>query len=189
VRHLLLESLMLLDAIPEPGMPLLDIGTGPGVPGLILKLARPAWRVTLLDAGRRPANFLRHVARVLELDGVAVEHGRAETLVRGAHARAFQTVTMRGVVGAGAAGRLAAAFLRPGGALVLPLAPEARPRKGQIREVAAPLGGELYLRRRFLIIAAADAEDDVSRGTPGPSDPGDRRRQPEGRGREDDHRP
>ena len=41
VRHLVVESLMLLAALPEPVAPLLDIGTGPGVPGLILKLARP----------------------------------------------------------------------------------------------------------------------------------------------------
>ena len=53
LRHLVLESLMLLAVLPAPASPLLDIGSGPGVPGLILKLARPDWDVVLLDATRR----------------------------------------------------------------------------------------------------------------------------------------
>ena len=57
VRHLVVESLMLLAALPEPASPLLDIGTGPGVPGLILKLARPAWEVVLIEAAQ-PAGQL-----------------------------------------------------------------------------------------------------------------------------------
>ena len=80
VRHLVIESLMLLAVLPEPVSPLLDIGTGAGVPGLVLKLARPDWDVVLIDAGRRRANFLRHVVRQLALTGVSVEWGRAEAL-------------------------------------------------------------------------------------------------------------
>ena len=97
VRHLLIESLMLLRAVPEPGTPLLDIGSGPGVPGLIVKLARPSWEVTLLEASRRRVNFLRDVTRQLGLTGVTVCEGRAEALGTGELAARFATATMRAV--------------------------------------------------------------------------------------------
>ena len=74
---------MLLAALPEPASPLLDIGTGPGVPGLILKLARPDWEVVLIEAAQRRTNFLRHVIRQLGVSGVRVVWGRAEALAGG----------------------------------------------------------------------------------------------------------
>ena len=80
VEHLVVESLMLLAALPEPASPLLDIGTGPGVPGLIVKLARPEWEVVLIEAAQRRTHFLRHVIRRLGLEGVSVLWGRAEAL-------------------------------------------------------------------------------------------------------------
>src|SRR3989304_3054327 len=78
VIHLILDSLLFLMVIPEPAVPVLDIGSGPGVPGLVLKLARPAWPVTLGEANRRPATFMRHVVRRLGLDGAEIREGRAE---------------------------------------------------------------------------------------------------------------
>ena len=60
---------MLLAALPEPAAPLLDIGSGSGAPGLIVKLARPEWEVVLIEAVRRRANFLRHVSRRLAPGG------------------------------------------------------------------------------------------------------------------------
>ena len=126
VRHLLVESLMLLRVVPPPGPPLLDIGSGAGVPGLIVKLARPAWEVVLLEATRRRVNFLRDVSRRLGLTGVTVEEGRAEALGDGPLAGRFQTVTMRAVAGGsggrGPGGPLPPARRRPG--------PGAGPRRG-----------------------------------------------------------
>ena len=45
--HLVLESLLLLPLLPRGSSPLLDIGSGAGVPGLILKIARPELAVTV----------------------------------------------------------------------------------------------------------------------------------------------
>src|SRR3972149_925584 len=75
VVHLILDSLLFLVVIPEPAAPLLDIGSGPGVPGLVLKLARPAWPVTLVEANRRRANFMRQGGRRLGLGGAGGREG------------------------------------------------------------------------------------------------------------------
>jgi 16S rRNA (guanine527-N7)-methyltransferase len=57
---------------------LLDIGSGPGFPGLPIKIWAPALRTTLLESNQRKATFLREVVRALELTGVQVVCDRAE---------------------------------------------------------------------------------------------------------------
>jgi 16S rRNA (guanine527-N7)-methyltransferase len=187
VRHLVVESLMLLRAVPLPGAPLLDIGSGAGVPGLIVKLARPAWEVVLLEASRRRVNFLRDVSRRLGLAGITVTEGRAEALGTGPLAGRFQTVTMRAVTRGAAAGALAAPFLGPAGVLVQALgaAPAPAPRRGTVQEVTLAARGELPWGRRFLIIRRADLEADVPRGTRRAAGAHHRGREPEGRRRQD----
>jgi len=76
-RHLL-DSLALvpfLDGLET----LADLGTGPGLPGIPLALARPSLRVTLVEANGKKARFLREVARSLRLDRVQIVHSRIET--------------------------------------------------------------------------------------------------------------
>jgi 16S rRNA (guanine527-N7)-methyltransferase len=185
VRHLVVESLMLLAAVPEPASPLLDIGTGPGVPGLILKLARPAWEVVLIEAAQRRTNFLRHVVRQLGLGGVTVLWGRAEALASAAQAGRFRTVTMRAVAAGEAARALAAPFLAPEGTLVLPLGPMSPPGGGTQREITLAARGELPWRRQFLIIPRTELNAGVPRGTRRATGSVHRSREPEGRRRED----
>ena len=168
IRHLILESLLLLRVLPEPAAPVLDIGTGPGVPGLFLKMARPDWEVVLIDATRRRVSFVRHVVRTLGLGGIEVLSGRSESLAReGQWAGRFATVTMRAVAAPAEARVLARPFLAPAGRLVLPLGPRTEAAAGGVvREVE--LGGArgtLPLRRRFLIIDRGELSVDVPRGT------------------------
>ena len=74
-RHLL-DCLSVLPHIH--GKRLLDIGTGAGLPGLILAISRPDIRVTLLDSNTKKTRFCRHVATALGLDNVTVETSRVE---------------------------------------------------------------------------------------------------------------
>lgn len=169
VRHLVIESLLLLHVAPEPTEPLLDIGSGAGVPGLIVKLARPAWDVALVEANRRRVNFLRHVVRELGLDGVSVYQARAEDLrADPGLCGKFQTVTIRAVAPPHVALELARPLVRSDGHVVLPLGTGAWRGGGTVREVGVErVAGMLPLRRRFLIIAAKDVPTAVPRGTPG----------------------
>jgi 16S rRNA (guanine527-N7)-methyltransferase len=190
VRHLVIESIVLLAICREPVSPVLDIGSGAGVPGLLLKLARPEWHVGLVEANRRRANFLRHAIRTLELTTITVHAMRAEALAASPDmAGRFRTVTLRAVAAPVSAIGLARPFLHADGCIVIPLGPRGRGvTPGTVREVALPPGGGLPAARRFLIIRAAEIKPGVSRETPGGRAAHPGHRQPEGRRGEDDDR-
>ncbi len=91
-RHLL-NCAVVTDAIPD-GATVADIGSGAGLPGLVLALRRPDLRVTLVEPLLRRTTFLEEVVSDLGLDQVEVVRGRAEEL----HGtREFDVVTSRAV--------------------------------------------------------------------------------------------
>jgi 16S rRNA (guanine527-N7)-methyltransferase len=59
---------------------LADLGTGPGLPGIPLALARPALQVTLVESNGKKTRFLREVVRQLGLENVRVVEARAEAV-------------------------------------------------------------------------------------------------------------
>ena len=73
------DTLTLLPLIEgRHGIRIMDIGSGAGVPGLILKILRPDVRMTLVDARRRRVSFLRFVIARLGLDGIEAIHAKIE---------------------------------------------------------------------------------------------------------------
>ncbi len=74
-RHIL-DSLAILPWIS--GTRVLDVGTGPGLPGIPLALANPALQVVLLDSNGKKIRFLQEVKRVLALDNVEIVQTRVE---------------------------------------------------------------------------------------------------------------
>jgi 16S rRNA (guanine527-N7)-methyltransferase len=75
-RHVL-NSAAVAELIPE-GARVADIGSGAGLPGIPLALARPDLRIVLIEPLLRRAAFLSEVVDILALDGVTVARGRAE---------------------------------------------------------------------------------------------------------------
>ena len=57
---------------------LIDVGTGAGFPGMVLKIVRPDIKVTLLDSLKKRLTFLDCVINELYLDGIETVHMRAE---------------------------------------------------------------------------------------------------------------
>lgn len=98
VKHFL-DSLALLTVLtPPPGARLLDVGTGAGLPGLALKIARPDLNVSLMDGTAKKLLFCRTVADDLTLAGVETVHARAEEAARRVDlAGRFDLVTARAV--------------------------------------------------------------------------------------------
>jgi 16S rRNA (guanine527-N7)-methyltransferase len=76
VRKHLSDSLLLFRHLPSGAGTLMDIGTGPGVPGLLIKILRPDLDVTLVEAVKKKCSFLRFVIARLGLDRVFVEQIR-----------------------------------------------------------------------------------------------------------------
>lgn len=130
LKHFL-DSLSLLAVYDPPTARLLDIGSGAGFPGLPLKIVRPAWRVTLLEATGKKTQFLRHVTEILDLAEVDIVHGRAEELARQHEYRAaFDIVTARAVSALPALLEYSAPYCRVGGSIVLP-------KKGELADAIA----------------------------------------------------
>lgn len=98
VSHHLLDSLAILPHLPVPQVEpaLADAGSGAGLPGIPLALARPDWRVTLVEASAKKAAFLRQAAIELGMENVAVQETRVEQWRPG---RGFSVVVSRAFAG------------------------------------------------------------------------------------------
>ncbi len=102
---------------PGPAHRVLDVGTGAGFPGLVLKLQDPELTVTLLEPSQKKAAFLHHIIGLLGLSGVAVLIARIEDLKPG-RVGPFELITSR-AVRPELALTGAPQFLAPGGQVLL----------------------------------------------------------------------
>jgi 16S rRNA (guanine527-N7)-methyltransferase len=113
LSHHLFDSLAVLPHVE--GATIADVGSGAGFPGIPLALARPQWRVALIESSHKKTAFLRQAAIDLALPNVEVREERAEAVMpRGVYdsviARAFSDLAE--FVAA------AAALCKPGGTLI-----------------------------------------------------------------------
>ncbi len=116
-RHVLdaLSLVPLLEGEPA-GARVLDVGSGGGVPGIPLAIARPDLRVSLLDATEKKIAFLAAAADSLGLANVATACGRAEEVDLGPP---FDVVTARAVAKLSTLLDWTAPFVKRGGRLLL----------------------------------------------------------------------
>lgn len=144
-----------------------DLGTGGGVPGLVLASCWPRSRVVLLDASERRTNFLGETLREwAEAGGARVIRGRAEELGRRPELREqFAAVTSRSFGIPALTAECGSAFLAPGGALVVSEPPEGSsgerwPQEGLARVgLAASAGARVSDRFGYKLLVKADPLD------------------------------
>lgn len=112
-RHLV--NCALLGEAIAPGLDVCDVGSGAGLPGVVLALSRPDLQVTLVEPLLRRSNFLDEVVAQLGLMNVEVVRARAEEL----HGRReFSVVTSRAVAPLGRLLRWSMPLVRQGGELI-----------------------------------------------------------------------
>ncbi len=140
LRHFL-DSLSLLTVYDKPHARVLDIGSGAGFPGLPLKIVRPQWHVTLLEATGKKVTFLQHMIETLELKDVIAVHGRAEELAhKGEYRASFDMVTARAVSSLSTLLEYAAPYCRVGGQIILPKKGALEEELAQGKRAAAQVG-------------------------------------------------
>ena len=116
---------------------LLDLGSGVGIPGLLLAIESPLLRVTLVDSmNRRSKVAAEFVPRFGLSDRVEVVNGRAEDLLP-SHAGAFDVAVARCFGPPPLLAELSVGFLRPGGFLVVSEPPNSE----DVRSVRWPATG------------------------------------------------
>ncbi len=112
-------QLLAVDGFAQQGR-LLDIGSGSGMPGLVLACACPPLLVTCLESEKRKTEFIQHVIDELHLKNAQVLRGRAEELAHDQKYReVFDVVTLRACALWPISLELGTAFLKTRGRLYL----------------------------------------------------------------------
>lgn len=158
VRGLFIDSLLFLPLLPPRPTRVIDIGAGPGIPGVPLRLVDPGIRITLVESRRKPVSFLAALKRELGIDDIEVIHGRADSKAADYKGK-YEAALIRGVRLDASLRSNALGYLKPGGRLVCSAAPQSAgeaPRRadsegGSIEEVTYPALG---YRRRFIVVTA-----------------------------------
>jgi 16S rRNA (guanine527-N7)-methyltransferase len=114
-RHIL--NCALLAPLVLPGR-VGDVGSGAGLPGLVLAIARPDVQFVLIEPMERRVDWLTSEAKRLHLENVEVLRARAEDLHSSGQARGLDQVTARAVSALGKLIPITAPLVRAGGQLL-----------------------------------------------------------------------
>jgi len=121
LKNHVFDSLQYCRAI-EPGFRVMDIGSGAGFPGIVLKIIFPQLQLALVESQRKRCSFLETVVRDLEMEQVTVFNARADD-ISGNQAGQFDVVVFRAVSGVQQCLNLSTKFLPSGGMVVLKKSP------------------------------------------------------------------
>ena len=132
------------------GKSLIDVGTGAGFPGMVLKIACPELELTLLDSLDKRIGFLRECCEALELDGVRCIHARAEE-APAAFRGAFDAASSRAVARLRVLCELCLPLLKKGGVFLAMKGPDCREETDEAERAIRLLGGSLEQIRDYRI--------------------------------------
>lgn len=126
------------------GKSLVDVGTGAGFPGMVLKILEPSLSLTLVDSLGKRVNWLKEVCQALSLDGVECLHARAEELALTAGYRdSFDVAASRAVAAFPALCELCLPYVRPGGVFLAMKSVDSGAELAQGGAAVKRLGGEM----------------------------------------------
>ncbi|HSV27684.1 MAG TPA: 16S rRNA (guanine(527)-N(7))-methyltransferase RsmG [Sedimentisphaerales bacterium] len=147
IRHFedSLAALPELERLAEgKGLRIIDVGSGAGLPGLAIAIARPQWRVTSLDGTGKKVRFQQDVIRQLGLKNAEAIHGRAEELARdGGWRGKFDAALARALGDLAKVAKLALPLVRAGGEALAWKGPAAENEIENARETIGRMAGEI----------------------------------------------
>ena len=129
--------------VPE-GATVIDVGTGAGFPGLVLKIARPDIKLTLLDGLNKRITFLNEV---LSQTGLSAEtiHGRAEEKAKPPYRESYDFAVARAVARLPVLSEYCLPYVKVGGSFVALKGSQGEVEAAESKKAAAVLGGETPL--------------------------------------------
>ena len=137
-----LDCAALLNAADFGGKKVIDVGTGAGFPGMVLKILKPDIELTLLDSLNKRIDFLSETCEKLGLEGVSCIHARAEEApadFRGA----FDIATSRAVARLNTLCELCLPLVKVGGVFVAMKGPDCSEELQEAQNAIKLLGAEL----------------------------------------------
>ena len=119
-----LDSLTVFKVVPyNSTLTILDIGSGGGFPGMVLRVADPTKKVSVLDKSSKKIVFLKHVANCLNLKDVVFLNFDYRSLFEYHESYLFDVVTIRGFSSDAKILNSFAHFLKPSGAMIRMVGP------------------------------------------------------------------
>lgn len=128
----------------------IDVGTGAGFPGMVLKTVQPNMDITLLDSLNKRIDFLGEVCDKLELEGVQCVHARAEEIPEERRA-AYDIAVSRAVARLGMLCELCLPYLRVGGVFIAMKGPDCGTEVEEAENAMHLLGAQLKDTVRYTI--------------------------------------
>ena len=139
------DSLTIIKAVKLRNESLLDVGTGAGFPGLVLKIVFPKLKVTLVDSLNKRIVFLNNVIEKLNLKDVVAIHERAEDFAK-CNRESFDIVTSRAVANLSVLSELCIPFVKVCGYFI-PMKADAKDEIKLASKAIKTLGG--IVRKTF----------------------------------------
>ncbi len=139
-----LDCLLFFKCIEVPkNASVIDVGTGAGFPGVVLKIARPDIKLTLLDSLNKRITFLNEVIEKLGLQNTEAVHLRAEDGAKKAELREqFDIATARAVAPLNILSEYCMPYVKTGGMFVSLKGPQASEEIAGALKAVSLLGGE-----------------------------------------------
>ncbi|MEJ6951948.1 16S rRNA (guanine(527)-N(7))-methyltransferase RsmG [Natronospora cellulosivora (SeqCode)] len=164
IRKHFLDSLVLFKKINiKEEASIIDIGTGAGFPGLVLKIYRPDLKILLLDSLAKRVRFLNTLINKLNLEGIEAVHGRAEDIADDkSHRENYDLAVSRAVAPINILSEYTIPFVMTGGSIVFYKGPDYQAELEEGKNAINILGGDVsdiynveipkLIGERFLII-------------------------------------
>ncbi|MBE6038700.1 MAG: 16S rRNA (guanine(527)-N(7))-methyltransferase RsmG [Anaerofustis stercorihominis] len=128
----------------------IDIGTGAGFPGMVIKIARPDVDITLIDSLNKRIEFLKRTAQKLGLENIRCIHGRAEEMGRKPEFRAqFDIAISRAVARLSVLSEYCIPYVNEGGHFIAMKGREYREEIEEAQNAAKILGGDEWIKEEF----------------------------------------
>ena len=140
----MLDCAPLLDCARLQGKTLIEVGTGAGFPGMVLKVLCPSLQITLLDSLQKRLDWLDSVACELGAEGVTTVHGRAEEYgLDKFYREQFDFATARAVADLRLLSEMCLPFVKVGGRFLAMKSVESGDELEQATPAIEKLGGKL----------------------------------------------
>jgi 16S rRNA (guanine527-N7)-methyltransferase len=111
-RHILHCASLLFTLVIPPDIRYLDLGTGGGLPGILLKILMPASKGVLLDSTKKKVAAVQEMIGHLRLKQIKAVWGRAEEMAKGEFSKSFDVVFARAVAPLNELVQMAQPFLK-----------------------------------------------------------------------------
>ena len=144
----LLDCAALLPLSPLAGKTVIDVGTGAGLPGMVLALLTPDARFTLLDSLGKRIDFLQEVCDVMGLTHVTCVHARAEEFA-GQHREQYDVAVSRAVAQLNVLCELTLPLVKVGGRFIAMKSTSSDQEIQEARSAVSQLGGRIAAVRDY----------------------------------------